>query len=31
MRDAFGIEQDASGKLTWYWDVLVLRAEKGTG
>ena len=27
-RQAFGVEQDAAGKLTWYWDVLVLRAEK---
>ena len=27
-RQAFGIEQDAAGALTWYWDVLVLRAEK---
>ncbi len=28
IRQAFGVEQDAAGALTWYWDVLVLRAEK---
>ena len=28
IRSAFGIEENADGTVTWYWDVAVLRSEK---
>lgn len=28
VRDTFGIEQNADGTVTWFWDVAVVRAEK---